>query len=121
MSARWASSRSGSSETSRRATAAAWSCMPSAICRPSRAATVVRRLAAELAARDNWTRQQLVVYQREQLQTVLRHAVNASPYYRETIGHLVAHEAPLEEFPVLTKSQLVANFDRIVTDRRLNL
>ncbi len=79
----------------------------------------LQRRAAELMARDRWTRQQLLSYQQERLQDVLRHAVRASPYYRETIGHLVARRAPLEEFPVLTKSQLVANFDRIVPDRRL--
>jgi len=82
-------------------------------------AAVVQRRAAKLVARDCWTRQQLLAHQQERLREVLRHAVRTSPYYRETIGHLVARRAPLEEFPVLTKSQLVANFDRIVTDRRL--
>ena len=88
---------------------------------PALDATIVRRRVAELRARDNWTRQQLLAHQRERVQAVLHHAVSASPYYRETIGHLVARGAPLEEFPVLTKNQLVANFDRIVTDRGLNL
>src|SRR5688572_11773782 len=83
--------------------------------------TVAGRRAAELMARDNWTRSQLMAHQRERLQATLHHAVSASPYYRETIGQLVAIRAPLEEFPVLTKTQLVANFDRIVTDRRLRL
>jgi phenylacetate-CoA ligase len=82
---------------------------------------VVHRRLAELTARDRWTRQQLLAYQQERLQALLHHAVAASPFYRETIGHLVARRAPLEEFPVLTKGQLVANFDRIVTDPRLNL
>jgi phenylacetate-coenzyme A ligase PaaK-like adenylate-forming protein len=53
------------------------------------------------------------------MRDMLRNAVKASPYYRDTIGHLVAREAPLKDFPVLTKKDLVANFDRIVTDRRL--
>jgi len=88
---------------------------------PALDAAAVGRRAAELAARDNWTRRQLMAHQRERLQAILRHAVSTSPYYCETIGHLVAREAPLEEFPVLTKNQLVANFDRIVTDRRLRL
>ena len=88
---------------------------------PTLDAVLVHRRVAELRARDNWTRQQLLAHQRERVQAVLHYAVSASPYYRETIGHLVVREAPLEEFPVLTKSQLVANFDRIVTDRRLNL
>ena len=85
------------------------------------AGTVVGRLGAELIARDSWTRQRLMTHQSQCLQATLRRAVRASPYYRDTIGHLVASGAPLEDFPVLTKSQLVANFDRIVTDRRLRL
>jgi len=90
-------------------------------CAPALDAATVLRRAAELTARNNWSRQQLLAHQRERLQAVLRHAVSASLYYREMLGHLVAREAPLEEFPVLTKTALVTNFDRIVTDRRLTL
>ncbi|HEX6092278.1 MAG TPA: hypothetical protein VFZ07_02940, partial [Dongiaceae bacterium] len=79
----------------------------------------VQRRAAILMARDNWTREQLLAYQRQRVQETLEHAVTSSAYYRETIGHLVARQAPLEDLPVLTKDQLVANFDRIVTDSRL--
>jgi phenylacetate-coenzyme A ligase PaaK-like adenylate-forming protein len=50
---------------------------------------------------------------------VLQHAVAASPYHRDLISDLVASDAPLHEFPVMTKALLMANFDRIVTDRRL--
>ena len=42
-----------------------------------------------------------------------------SAYYRDQIAELVARDAPLVEFPVLTKSVLIAQFDRIVTDHRL--
>jgi phenylacetate-coenzyme A ligase PaaK-like adenylate-forming protein len=51
---------------------------------------------------------------------MLQHAVNSSPYYRDTVGALVARDAPLKEFPALTKRTLMENFDRIVTDARLN-
>jgi phenylacetate-coenzyme A ligase PaaK-like adenylate-forming protein len=88
---------------------------------PALDGAMVQRRLAELTARDHWTRQQLLGYQQERLQAVLRHAVATSEYYRQTIGHLVDRGAPLEEYPVLTKGQLVANFDRIVTDRRLRL
>src|SRR5262245_10847041 len=82
---------------------------------------IVQQRAVELMTRDRWTRSQLVAHQERKLRDVLRHAVKASPYYRETIGHLVARQAPLKDFPILTKKDLVANFDRIVTDRRLRL
>jgi phenylacetate-CoA ligase len=89
--------------------------------KPALDAASVRRRLAELTAHDRWTREQLLAYQRDRLQASLHHAVAASPFFRETIGPLVARGAPLEAFPVLTKSQLVANFDRIVTDSRLTL
>ncbi len=50
---------------------------------------------------------------------LLQHAVDASPYYRDLIGDLVARDAPLHAFPMMTKTMLMANFDRIVTDKRL--
>jgi putative adenylate-forming enzyme len=81
---------------------------------------LVNRHAAELIERNSWPRSRLLSYQQNELKKALRHAVEASPYYRETIGKLVAREAPLEEFPTLTKRRLMANFDRIVTDRRLS-
>ena len=80
---------------------------------------VVERRTAELVARDAWPREQLIQFQHEQLRKMLRHAVDASPYYRDLIGDLVARHAPLHEFPVMTKAVLMANFDRIVTDKRL--
>jgi phenylacetate-coenzyme A ligase PaaK-like adenylate-forming protein len=46
--------------------------------------------------------------------------VASSAYYRETIGELVARDAPLTAIPVLTKRLLMDSFDRIVTDHRLS-
>lgn len=74
----------------------------------------------ELIARCGWSREQLLKYQRGQLDIMLRHAVDASAYYRESIGGLVTREIGLEEFPVLTKEDLMANFDQIVTDPRVS-
>jgi phenylacetate-CoA ligase len=80
---------------------------------------VVNRRTAELVARNVWPREQLIQFQYEQLRKMLQHAVASSPYYRDLIGDLVARNAPLHEFPVMTKAMLMANFDRIVTDKRL--
>ena len=80
---------------------------------------IVRQHAAELLERNTWPRERLVVYQQQQLQHALRHAVAASPFYKEMIGELVNQGALLDAFPVLTKRELMANFDRIVTDKRL--
>lgn len=77
------------------------------------------RQTVELLAHSGWSRQRLLAHQQYELKQALRHAVTASPYYAETIGDLVARDAPIHEFPVLTKRLLMENFDRIVTDRRL--
>ncbi len=70
--------------------------------------------------RAEWSRERLLAFQQGALQAALRHAVSSSAFYCETIGDLMARDAPLDAFPVLTKRALMENFDRIVTDRRLN-
>lgn len=79
------------------------------------------RIAAELIDHGTWSREQLLTYQRERLKLFLQRAVARSPYYRETIGELVARDRPLAEFPTMNKTKLMANFDRIVTNPKLSL
>ena len=81
-------------------------------------ATVARR-TAELAAHLTWDRERILDYQQDRLRDILRHAASASPYYREKIGALVAADAPLAAYPVMNKTVLMEEFDRIVTDPRL--
>ena len=81
----------------------------------------IELLAAERIARDQWTRQQLLCYQQQQLPDMLRYSIARSPYYRETIGSQVARGARLEDLPVLTKRTLMSEFDRILTDSRVRL
>jgi phenylacetate-CoA ligase len=80
---------------------------------------VVDRLAAELVARNAWSRERLVEFQKRKLRKALQHAVVACPYYRDLIGEMVTRNAPLADLPTTTKAMLMQNFDRIVTDRRL--
>ena len=58
----------------------------------------VGRIAADLIDHGTWSREQLLAYQQERLQLLLRRAVTHSPYYRETIGELVAEIARLRNF-----------------------
>jgi phenylacetate-CoA ligase len=82
----------------------------------------LRALAGEQVARDRWSREQLLAFQRERLRALLRHAAAASPYYREVLGRDAASgEVPLAELPTLPKRVLMDNFDQIVTDPRLSL
>jgi phenylacetate-coenzyme A ligase PaaK-like adenylate-forming protein len=80
----------------------------------------VRALAGELIARDGWSRDRLLGDRDERLSELLRHAVTASPYYRETLGP-DAPQRPLHELPTLSKATLMDQWDRIVTDPRLRL
>lgn len=79
------------------------------------------RVADELRKHNVWSREELAAHQQVSLRKAIQFAVDHSPYYRDTIGHLVKANAPFAEFPVLTKRELIRNFDHIVTDHRLNL
>jgi phenylacetate-CoA ligase len=75
---------------------------------------------AELLARDRWSREELLAFQRERLQALITHAVTNSAYYRDVLGADAA-ERPLSELPTLPKNTMMAEFDKIVTDPRLRL
>jgi phenylacetate-CoA ligase len=49
----------------------------------------------------------------------VRHATAHSPFYRELYGETLRGEVELERLPVVTKTAMMASFDRFVTDRRL--
>ena len=76
-------------------------------------------LEDELMARDHWSREDLLAYQRQRVRALVLHAVTHSPYYREVLG-ADAVERPLPELPSLSKATLMAEFDRIV-DPQLRL
>src|SRR5688572_26013408 len=80
---------------------------------------IAGRIANELIGHGTWTRDQLLAHQNEQLSAFLRRAATHSPYYRETIGDLVARGRPLAEYPIMNKTKLMADFDRIVTNPML--
>jgi hypothetical protein len=50
---------------------------------------VVRRVVADLSARDNWARSVLLDVQRKRLDGLLAHAIAESSYYCYTIGPAV--------------------------------
>lgn len=75
---------------------------------------------AELLERDAWTREQLLAHQRRRLERLLRHASAHSAYYREALGD-EPWERPLHALPTLSKEDLMAHWDRIVTDPALCL
>lgn len=82
---------------------------------------VVRYLAlrSRLRQRERWPRERLVDLQRERLRELRQYAVAQSPFYRRF--HAGLADRPLGELPILTKAELMANFDEVVTDRDVRL
>jgi phenylacetate-CoA ligase len=78
-------------------------------------------MVGELTAHGAWSRDRLLEQQRRTLDATLRRVVQASTYYQAVLGRSVDAGAPLEELPTLTKSTLMEQWDRIVTDPRLRL
>jgi phenylacetate-CoA ligase len=86
----------------------------------SSSADRLRALAGTQLARDGWSRDRLLEFQAERLRALVAHAVAASPWYREALGPDAASgDVPLQELPTLSKTTMMDNFDRVVTDRRL--
>ena len=81
----------------------------------------VEALAAQMIDRERWPRERLLEFQRRRLRAIVQHAVANSPYYHRAIGDVGNADVNLQQLPVLTKTTLMAEFDRIVTDRRLRL
>ena len=69
--------------------------------------------------RDRWSRPQLQAYQQSALRRLLRHAASASAYYREVLSR--GEDTPLTDVPVLTKSTLMDQWDRVCTVRDVRL
>jgi phenylacetate-CoA ligase len=77
------------------------------------------RLSKELAERERWPRERLERFQQERLNELLAYAAERSSFWRErTPG---GEAVKLADLPVLTKTELMARFDDLVTDRRLRL
>jgi phenylacetate-CoA ligase len=77
-----------------------------------------RELVGELLSRTRWSADQLAAHQRAELDALLRHAVQVSPFYRRRLGADPVG-APLAELPTLSKAALMEHFDEIITDPRL--
>lgn len=69
--------------------------------------------------RDDWKRGRLEDFQAEGLMRLRHHALRHSPHFADQYRGLEG--APLAELPPLTKSELMASWDRVVTSPELSL
>ena len=76
-------------------------------------------LRGRLRDRERWPPERLLQHQQERLAALRRFALERSPFYARF--HAGLEDRPLSELPMLTKAELMANFDGLVTDRGLRL
>lgn len=84
--------------------------------------STVFKARREFSQNQKLTRAELEALKLEKFRKLALHAQQNSPYYKRIISENsidVANCTPLD-FPILTKSMLVENFDDIVTDRRIS-
>lgn len=79
----------------------------------------IARRAIALKRHERWTRDQIKEYQAAELTALRAHAYEKSPFYQTF--HRGLEDKPLRELPVLTKQELMASWDDVVTDRSLKL
>ena len=72
-----------------------------------------------LRRHERWNANQIEAHQTAQLRTLRAHAYTHSRFYRKF--HSGSETKPLHELPVLTKSELMSNFDDLVTDPDVHL
>ncbi|HET7204176.1 MAG TPA: AMP-binding protein [Steroidobacteraceae bacterium] len=79
------------------------------------------RAGRKLCERAKWTSAQLAAYQRRELRSLLQHCAERSPYYARQLASIPEGDEllALAHLPIMDKATLLAEFDRIVTDRRL--
>ena len=81
-------------------------------------------LAPRLIERLDWPADRLARHRTQRLREFVREAVACSPWHRERLAGVDparVDEDGLSDLPRMTKADLMENFDRIVTDRRLSL
>lgn len=78
----------------------------------------------ESIRRLDWTADQLRIEREGRLRTLIRTAQDRSPWHSERLGGIdpdAIGEDDIQGVPTMTKDDLMSNWDRIVTDRRLSL
>ena len=89
-----------------------------------------RRFQADFQARLpqhigrlQWDGRQVATHQRDRLRLLLAHAMQHSPFHSRRLAGIDPQRFELEDLaslPVMTKAEMMANFDDVLTDRRLN-
>jgi phenylacetate-coenzyme A ligase PaaK-like adenylate-forming protein len=90
---------------------------------PARVSAELGRRLGPYDARLGWDAGQLAAHQRERLRELLGHAAEHSPFHARRLRGLDLSRfevGDLARLPVMTKAQMMADFDDVVTDCRLS-
>jgi phenylacetate-coenzyme A ligase PaaK-like adenylate-forming protein len=82
----------------------------------------LQRHATDQIARLSWSAEQIAARQREGLRVLLAHARERSPFHGRRLRGVDAARFELEDLatlPVMTKAELMDDFEDVLTDRRL--
>ncbi len=82
------------------------------------------QMAPEMMARLDWDAERLHAHRTEALRMLVRIAVDRSPWHRKRLAEVCPERlevGDLPALPVMTKADVMANFDEVVTDDRLTL
>jgi phenylacetate-coenzyme A ligase PaaK-like adenylate-forming protein len=96
---------------------------------PSRFERFRRRVQAKLFAgmpdhmqRLGWSAERIAGHQRVELRTLLAHAIEHSPFHARRLAGVEPARfelADLTRLPIMTKAEMMAELDEVLTDRRL--
>lgn len=81
-------------------------------------------ILAEMAGRLQWDSEQLAAHRQQALRAFVRHAQDRSAWHAQRLAGVETErltEADLPSLPTMSKDDLMANWDQIVTEPRLTL
>ena|SRR5690349_5312201 len=81
---------------------------------------LAERLDAHLE-RIGWDADRIARHQRERLRALLAHAIEHSPFHTRRLGDIDPARVELPDLPIMTKAEMMAGFDDLVTDPRIRL
>src|SRR5438552_2470879 len=73
----------------------------------------------QFKSQEHWNRKLLQEHQQRMMHSLRRHTYEHSPFYQHF--HTGLSDTPLDHLPVLTKAQMMDQFDSLVTDRTVHL
>ena len=69
---------------------------------------------------DRWSREKIAAVQKKRLAALVRIAKEKSPFYRKLYAD-IGDDFSLEELPPVSKPELMAHFDEVLTDRNITM